>query len=74
MSKCNYCCNRRSSLLINCLKCSSSQEMKICSLCSMNVQQFREHAKQHPLSTYDINDIPFDENTLSQWLFKDQLN
>jgi hypothetical protein len=74
MSICDYCWNRCSSLIINCLKCSPSRGMKIYYLYSINVNQLREHAKHHPLSTYEINDIPLDENSLSEWLFKDEFN
>ncbi len=55
MLKCDYCCSRPSSLEIHCLKCSPSRSINICFKCSINVNQLREHAKHHPLSTYQIN-------------------
>jgi len=55
MLKCDYCCIRPSSLEIVCLKCSPSRSINICFKCSINVNQLREHAKHHPLSTYQVN-------------------
>jgi len=74
MSKCDYCCYRPSSLQINCLKCSPSRSINICFKCSINVNQLREHSKHHPLSTYQLVDIPLDENNLSEWLCNDEIN
>ncbi|UJR17923.1 hypothetical protein I4U23_004822 [Adineta vaga] len=74
MNKCDYCCIRPSSLEIVCLKCSPSRSIKICIKCSMNVNQLREHSKQHPLSTYKLNDIPLDNNRNSEWLCNDEMN
>ncbi len=33
---------------------SPSRSINICFKCSINVNQLREHAKQHPLSTYQV--------------------
>ncbi|CAF1130583.1 unnamed protein product [Rotaria sordida] len=74
MSKCDYCCIRPSSLIINCLKCSPYRQINICFKCSINVNQLREHAKHHPLSTYKLNDIPLDDNSISSWLSNDEIN
>ncbi|CAF4396222.1 unnamed protein product [Rotaria sp. Silwood2] len=74
MSKCDYCCIRPSSLTINCLKCSQYSEINICFKCSINVNQLREHGKHHPLSTYKLNDIPLDDNCISEWLSNDEIN
>jgi hypothetical protein len=54
MLKCDYCCSRPSSLEIHCIKCSPSRSINVCFKCSINVNQLREHAKQHPLSTYQV--------------------
>lgn len=74
MLKCDYCCSRPSSLEMKCLKCSPSRSINICFKCSINVNQLREHAKQHPLSTYELVDIPLDENNLTEWLCNDEIN
>ncbi|CAF1134477.1 unnamed protein product [Adineta steineri] len=74
MFKCDYCCSRPSSLEIVCLKCSPSRSINICFKCSLNVNQLREHAKQHPLSTYKLTDIPLDCNIMSEWLCTDEIN
>ena len=74
MSKCDYCCIRPSSLKITCLKCSASRPINICYQCSLNVPQIREHSRIHPLSTYQLVDIPLDENHFSQWLCNDEIN
>ncbi|CAF1291958.1 unnamed protein product [Rotaria sp. Silwood1] len=74
MSKCDYCCIRPSSLIINCLKCSQYSQINICFKCSINVNQLREHAKHHPLSTYKLNDIGLDDNCISEWLSNDEIN
>ncbi|CAF1537766.1 unnamed protein product [Adineta ricciae] len=74
MNKCDYCCIRPSSLEIVCLKCSPSRSIKVCVKCSINVSQLREHSKQHPLSTYKLNDIPLDNNRISEWLCNDEMN
>ena len=74
MLKCDYCCVRPSSLKIHCLKCSSNRSIEICYKCSINVSQIREHSRIHPLSTYELIDIPFDETNLSEWLCNDEMN
>jgi transcriptional adapter 2-alpha len=74
MLKCDYCCVRPSSLKITCLKCSSNRSIQICYKCSINVSQLREHSRIHPLSTYELVDIPLDENNLSEWLCNDEIN
>ncbi|CAM4977107.1 unnamed protein product, partial [Rotaria socialis] len=74
MLKCDYCCCRPSSLIINCLKCSPSRSINICFKCSLYVNQLREHAKHHSLATYKLNDIPLDENNISEWLSNDEIN
>jgi transcriptional adapter 2-alpha len=74
MLKCDYCCVRPSSLKISCLKCSSNRSIQICYKCSINVSQLREHSRIHPLSTYELVDIPLDENNLSEWLCNDEIN
>ncbi|UJR17921.1 hypothetical protein I4U23_004820 [Adineta vaga] len=74
MTKYDYRCIRPSSLEIVCLKCSPSRSIKICIKCSITVNQLREHSKQHPLSTYKLNDIPLDNNRNSEWLCNDEMN
>ena len=46
----------------------------LCYQCSLNVPQIREHSRIHPLSSYQLVDIPLDENHFSQWLCNDEIN